>query len=135
MTFLDARDEMLAVFLAVWNTTGHPIVWTDLPGDVPTTEISWARVTVKHAIGKQGSLAGEVGNRMFDRKGTIFIQIFTPVGDGGVTAYQLAQLVVNAYQDARLDVWFRNTRIKEVGASGAFEQINVLTDFHYDDVR
>lgn len=135
MTFDEAVDEMLGVFTAAWTPTGFPVVWTDVPGNPPTTETPWARVTVKHATGRQGSLAGEVGTRIFDRTGTIFIQVFTPVGQSMSESYRLAQLLVNAYEDARLEVWFRNTRMKEVGASGAFEQVNVLSDFLYDDVR
>lgn len=136
MTFDEARDEMLAVFHAAWGPLGYPVVWTDLPEDVPQAETVWARVTVRHATGRQASLAGEQGARRWNRTGTLFVQVFAPVGDGSTAVYAAAQVVADAYQAARgLGVWFRNTRINEVGASGAFEQINVLTDFSYDDVR
>lgn len=136
MTFDEARDEILGVFLAVWKPLGYPVVWTDVPADVPSTATVWARVTVRHATGRQASLAGEDGARRWNRTGTLYVQVFAPVGDGSASAYAAAQVVANAYQAARgLGVWFRNTRINEVGASGAFEQINVLTDFSYDDVR
>lgn len=135
MTYDEARDQILAVFKASWDPTGHPVVWTDVPGSAPETETAWARVTAKHTGGGQASLAGETGTRRFDRVGTLYVQIFAQVGEGLTSAYSLAQTVSNAFEDARQDVWFRNVRIREVGAAGAFEQINVLVDFLYDDVR
>lgn len=134
MTAQEARDLMFQVFQAVWNPL-YPVAWDDVSSEVPATDTPWARVTLKHATGRQASLSGVTGTQRFRQTGTIHIQIFSPVGQGKSEAYQLAQTVVNAYRDARLDVWFRNARLNEVGASGAFEQVNVLTDFSYDDVR
>lgn len=76
-----------------------------------------------------------MGTKRYTQTGTLWVQVFAPVGDGMVTAYGLAQAVVNAYRTARGTVWYRNARMQEVGSSGAFEQINVLTDFTYDDTR
>lgn len=136
MTFDEARDIMLAVFKAAWDPTGNPVFWTDVPGKKPPSERVWARVTIRHATGHQGSLKGAAGTQRWNRTGTIFVQVFAPVGDGSTAGYTAAQIVVNAYQAARNpDVWFRNVRMNEVGASGAFEQFNVLVDFSYDDVR
>lgn len=135
MTFSEARDAIMQVFYSVWSTTGYPVFWTDLPGDKPTTQIPWARVTLKHNLGGQASLSGETGCRMFNRSGTLFIQVFVPVGGANAKGYNLAQKVANAFEDAKIDVWFRNTRMREEGVSGAFEQTNVLTDFQYDEVR
>ena len=90
---------------------------------------------MQHTNGGQSSLSGESGSRRFASRGIVAISIFVPVGGGQTKAYELAQLVANAYEDARLDVWFRNTRIREMGASGAFEQVDVLTEFFYDEVR
>jgi hypothetical protein len=134
MTLEQARDIIYNVFYAAWGEIG-PVVWDDIPATVPSTDKPWARVVLKHNGGGQSSLAGEVGTRRFNRYGIVAVKIFVPVGGGQTKAYQLAQMVSNAYEDARLDVWFRNTRIQEVGASGAFEQIDVLTDFLYDEVR
>lgn len=137
MTFDEARDEMAGIFYAAWKVLAPaPVVWTDLPGDVPDVETEWARVTIRHHTGGQASLAGEDGARRWERAGTLFVQVFAPVGDGSTRAYAAAQIVANAFQDVRgTRVWFRNVRINEIGASGAFEQINVLIDFTYDDVR
>ena len=134
MTFLEARDAMYNVFYSVWDVT-HPVAWGDLPATPPSTDTPWARVKLLHTGGGNGSLAGDSGCRRFKRTGILTISIFAPVGSGLTQPYALAQKVSNAYEDARLDVWFRNTRIREMGASGAFEQVDVLTEFFYDEVR
>lgn len=141
MNYIQARDVIYKVFKDAWDLLGtppgsYPAIYPDLPGEPPTSETVWARVTIRHADGKQASLAGENGARRWNRVGVLFIQVFAPVGDGLTAAYTAAQAVGDAYQAARgLDVWFRNIRVNEVGASGAFEQVNVLVDFSYDDVR
>lgn len=136
MTFDEARDYILGVFKGVWDTTGFPAAWTDVPGSAPGSETVWARATIRHATGRQASLAGENGPRRYSRGGTVFIQVFAPVGDGSKAGYEAAQLVVNAYQAARHpNIWFRDVRMNEVGKDGAFEQLNVLATFSYDDVR
>jgi hypothetical protein len=136
MTFDEARDIILGFFKAAWDPTGFPAVYTDVPGSVPTSETVWARATIRHATGNQGSLAGDQATRRWNRTGTVFIQVFAPVGDGSKAGYDAAQLVVNAFQAARHpNVWFRDVRMNEAGTSGAFEQLNVLATFSYDDVR
>ncbi len=138
MNYDEARDQILGVFKAAWDTTEYAAIYPDVPDEVPQGEEgeAWARASVIHANGHQASLAGENGARRWQRDGIVTIQIFARVGDGLTKAYELAQLVSDAFQDAKnLGVWFRNVRIKEVGNSGAFEQINVLANFTYDQVR
>ena len=134
MKYTDARDAIYGIFHAVWDDS-WPVAWGDLPATPPSNDTAWARVRLQHTNGGQSTLCGESGSRRFARRGIVTISIFVPVGGGQTKAYELAQMVANAYEDARLDVWFRNTRIREMGASGAFEQVDVLSDFHYDEVR
>lgn len=135
MTADEARDEMLAVFKAAWDTTAAAgnVSYSDKPATASAG--GWARVTVRHASGRQATLANAMGAKRYRQSGTLWVQVYAPVGDGMLLAYSLAQTVVNAYRSARGTVWYRNTRLQEVGSSGAFEQINVLTDFTYDDTR
>lgn len=136
MTFDEARDVMLAIVKAIWDPTGYPIVWTDVPDTVPTSETVWARATVRHSGGGQSSLSGEDGTRRFERTGTLFIQVFAPVGDGSTAGYGAAQTMINGLEDARNpSVWFKDILMQELGQYGSFEQINVQATFSYDDVR
>ncbi len=131
-----ARDTILGIFKAAWDPTGYPVFWTDVPGEKPASETVWARVTIRHATGRQSSLSGAAGTKRFESTGTLFVQVFAPIGDGSAAGYSAALLARDAYRDAQdPDVWFRNVRMNEAGASGAFEQFNVLADFSYDEVR
>lgn len=128
-----ARDEMLAVFKTAWDTTGYAVTWSDVPGAVPPSSAPWARVVVRHAEGRQGSLTDANGAKLHTYTGTLWAQIFVPIGQGVSMGYTLARLVLQAYRDARGAVWYRNQRFREAGNSGAFEQVNCLIDFTYDD--
>lgn len=136
-TFEQARDEMLAVFKAAWDTTGHYAAYPDRPEEKPKGADPWARVTVRHAVGEQGSLANHEGRRRWERRGTLFVQIFTPSGEGLSRSDTLAKIVVDALEGKSTPrgVWFRNTRINEVGPDGDWYQVNVLADFIYDEVK
>jgi len=135
MTLQEARDAMLGVFKTYWDTTGFTALYPDVPGAVPTTDVVWARATIKHALRRQSSLTGGLGQIKYENQGILIIQVFAPIGEGSKRAYQYGMNVVHAYEDARLDVWFRNVHLNEVGNSGAFEQVNVVADFNYDEVR
>lgn len=135
MTPQEAVDAIGKVFKDAWDTTGGAAVYDDLPGSVPTSETLWARLTIRHALGGQSSLTGGTGTTRWGADGTVFVQVFAPMADGAVAARAAAHVVMNAFRDAKLHVWFRNVRMNEVGASGAFFQINVLSTFTYDEVR
>lgn len=136
MTFDEARDAMLGVFKAAWDATGFKVTYTDVPAQVPADNKVWARVVVRHALGDQASLTGGLGTTMYDRKGTLWIQVFAPPGDGSVAGYAASQLLVNAYQAAKFPVlWFRKVRMTEAGRDGGFERFDVKSDFEYHDVR
>lgn len=136
MTSQEAKDAMLAIFKAAWDLTGYPAKYEYVPGEKPTTQTPWARVNVRHYVGRQSSLGGGNGSIRYTETGTITVQVFAPVGDGSKACYAAAQIVKNAFRDARHpSVWFTSVRMTEVGADGAFDQINVLATFSYDDVR
>lgn len=137
ITISEARDIICKVFKDVWDATGYPVFYTDIPSAVPPSNCIWARVILRHGEGKQASLTGPAnGEQRWCNEGTVFVQIFAPVGNGSSDAYDAAQIVLNAFRDASgLEVWFRKSRINEIGTSGAFEQINVLSDFTYDEIR
>ena len=134
MTTQEAIDAMCKVFLDVWGTD-NPIVWSDFNARPATQNTPWTRIILRHVDGRQSSLAGGLGTQRYDSSGVLTAQIFTPVGRGQTECYSLATKVQNAFRDAKLDVWFRNVRLNERGASGSFNQIDVRMDFIYDEVR
>lgn len=131
----DAVDVMCSVFRDAWSAAGQQldrVRWDDKPGTVPDDEAPWARVTIRHTGGPTRAFGQ--GRALYSNIGTLFVQVFTPMGDANQQAYTLGQAVVTAFRNASNEgVSFRDTHLKEVGNSGAFEQINVLTNFSYDD--
>lgn len=134
MTPMQARDAMMAVFMAQWQALGFDparIVWDDEQGGVPAGEAPWARATLKHGDAPFAGFGDGVA--IVDNNGVLIIQLFTTAGANGVDAYTVAHGVVTAFRVAKVGVWFRNTRLREVGQSGAFTQTNVVSEFTYDD--
>lgn len=131
-----AVDAMLAVFKTVWDAyPGAPkAIYTGVPGDPPTGDVLWARVTVQHATGAQSSLASDVGTRRFTARGFVWVQVFAPTGDGSTGARAAAQAIVNAYRTARLAVLFRDVGLVEMGSDGAYSRVDVKANFEYDDI-
>lgn len=131
----EAKDVMCGIFLDAWSGAGQntsTVRWDDKAGTVPDAQVAWARVTIKHNDGPVRAFGA--GGALYSNTGTLFIQVFTPVGDANQQAYDLAYAVVTAFRRSRnLGVAFRNPHLKEVGVSGAFEQTNVIADFSYDD--
>lgn len=130
MKYREARDAMLKIFNDAWGD--RHAVWTDLPSDIPSEGV-WARPTLRHESGAQSSLGDSVGTILYDNGGTLFIQVFTPMGQGSGINYDLCQILVSAYRKAKGEEWYRNARMQEIGPDGAFLQHNVLVDFTYSD--
>lgn len=142
----EAKDEILSLFKLTWDaglpgdgivTTGFPVHYPDIAFIVPTAQTSWLRLVMKTINGGQVTLAGDVGTRRFNREGFIMVQIFTPSGQGQKTGLKLTKLVMSAFEGKATagGVWFRRVRFNEIGIDGSWYQINVLTDFNYDEVK
>ena len=99
-------------------------------------DLPWASVTIRHAAANQVTLGG-IGQRSFLRNGTLIIAIFSPIGNGLQSGYELARLSATAYEGVASPngVWFRNVRIQEIGRDGEYMQINVLADFEYTETK
>lgn len=144
-TVIDAKRDMFGILQQVVQGLGLPatsIRWEEVApaaGQEPMpTEGIWFRPAVRHAFGGQASLAGGRGKKKkWRREGTLWVQIFAPMGSGSVGADRAAQAVLDGYEGAATDhcVWFRNCRLNELGQNGAYYQINVLIDFQYDQVK
>jgi hypothetical protein len=137
LTFEQARDEILEIFRGAWPEDINNVVWDDVVSEAPATALSWARVALRHTLGEQGSLADDTGKKRWDRFGILFIQIFTPVGEGLDSAYPLAKILADAYEGVSTpgNAWFRNATIKEIGNDGEWYQFNYSVEFQYEEVK
>jgi hypothetical protein len=132
MTARTFRDEVLPVIVAAAGAV--PIQWTDVASD-PLTADQWLRVTIQHTDGGQTTLRGDTGQRKFRSEGVITVQVFTRQGTGLSNAYDLATTVKHALEDLHGSTRLQRVRLQEAVPRNGFSQINVLSDFEYDDVR
>lgn len=145
-TFQGATDELLGLFWDFWraetpaaNGGNVPTVqWPDDESDPPAADAPFARIRIRHNPSGQSTF-GPTGQRRFARSGIVTVQVFTPVTDGAgsTLAGKLATIARNAYEgrSTASGIWFRDTRIKEVGSDKTWYQINVTVEFEYDEQR
>lgn len=141
LTLQETYDEVLGKFKEVWDTVpGGPYLtaWPDVPLDPllqqyitgeleATTPIqTWARVSIRANDRDQKTLGGP-GNRLYRRNGILFVEIFTPTGDGTVLGTELAEMVEDAYEDVafRSFVWYPKTKIMPNGVEGLWSRNTV----------
>jgi len=137
LTFSDAVDQIMDLFKTAWDTTGFPAYYEDVRQQRDSSEDPWSTTTLRHASGQQMTLGTATGTSRFAREGLLIVQIFTPAGKGLQEAYNLAKVVVDAYEGSTTPggVWFRNVRLNEIGRDGRFFQMNVLVEFLYDELK
>lgn len=131
-----AKDLLFVLIqkVATQNSVSK-VIWDDLDDKVPAGQVSWARVTMRHADGGQSSLSNLNGVRRFTLTGTIFIQIFTPKNTAARQADTISDSFLDALRKFRDDnLWLRDIRKREVGRDGDFYAVTVLSTFSYDDI-
>jgi hypothetical protein len=151
LTLQETYDEILSRFKAVWDTVpGGPfeVAWPDVPlsaalqqyitGELEsTTPIqTWARVTIRANQRDQKTLGGP-GNRLYTRNGILFVEIFTPTGDGTVAATELAELVEDAFESIAFNysVWYPKTKIQPNGIEGLWSRTTVTIQWESEQIK
>lgn len=146
LTFDEAVDEIMAVVKAVWDPTYNPIHWEEIikirgttdyvttPGEY--SDQTYLKPMIRHGASRQTTMGG-VGFRTFTRTGFCICQMFIASGEGLSDGYVTGKLLVDAFEGKRTPggVWFRDTRLEEIGRDGAFYQFNITTGFTYTEVK
>lgn len=136
LTFEAAWGEMLTLFKAEWDATTHPVFYESVEKDKIDATNPYIIPILRHADGRQATLGG-TGVRRFVRNGLLLFRLFTPVGNGLQESYQLAKVVVDAFEGKSSPggVWFRNTRINEIGRDGSHYETQIMVEFEYDEIK
>ena len=152
-TVRDARDEILARLKAAIDASSFAsirVIWDDAAGepdlgdpsntppppDAPAG-VPWLRAGIRHADGRNASLGSINGKKRHEMSGLVFVQVFTPAGDGLKKSYDIVQVVLDAFRSGGATasgVQFQRARFREIGKSGAWHQTNCLVDFLYDQI-
>lgn len=149
MSHLTLVSKILKRFNDVWVPTGFPVAFTDVPisaelaamiqGEAGALPLQpWARTTVRTAQRKQYTFGTGAGDsRSFMEIGAVFIEIYSPTGQGLRQGYELAELVKNAYEGVSEDtnIFYRDFCIVEAGAEGVFSHLNVIGQWEYRERR
>ena len=134
MTANEAKIAVITMFTTGWNNA----TLIDAENEKFTEPESdpWVRITIRNLPGGQSTM-GKDGNRKYERKALVFIQVFTPVGTGTADADLLAQDAQTILESKRLSIqsWTGNATIREVGAEGKWYAINVETELNYEEIK
>ncbi len=146
-TFDSARDEIFGLFNVKWNADtpaingGNPIPieWQGVDsGAPPPADAAYARIILRYATSSQVTF-GKTGERRFLRPGFVTVQVFAPISAGGGLSFaeQAAIIARDAFEGISTDsgIWFRNSRILDVGPDKSWYQMNVVNEFQYDELR
>jgi hypothetical protein len=134
MTPDQAEKAIQSAFNTAWGTT-TPIAWDNLDFDSESRNDSWVRLNIQNTAGTIASL-GAPGTRGFRNFGTVFVQVFTPVGRGKTGNTVLATQARDVFRGQHLSggsLWFRDVDIVTVGPDGKWYHQNVTAEFIYDD--
>ncbi len=141
LTKTQARNEVVTLVKTAWDAgAGTPIplmIYPDLDRKHPDTG-AWGRMNMQHApVAGEATLAGGLGTQTFTRLGVVIVQIFDDAGKGYSRLDVLTKVMEDAFEGKSTPggVWFRNVRAPEVGVDGRFQQVNVLADFNYVEIK
>ncbi len=137
-TYKAARDDLSNFATAAWNTAvatispTPPLFYDNLNQNPPDDGSVWGRLSIQNFDGTRSSLGSATAR--FRRIGMLFVQVFVPIGDGTLTSDQIADSLVEAFEDAGAigNIWFRDIGQREVGPDGTFHQVNVEVAFTFD---
>lgn len=136
-------DEILTRFKSIWDTTAYPnnVAWPDVPiapalqqmiaGTEGVELEPWVRITVRSNQRRQRAF-GSTESRLYTTNGVLFVEVFTPTGDGNTQAYELAELVRDGFETPNVSnyhVWFREARLAENGGEGLWSRITVTIEW------
>ena len=59
------------------------------------------------------------------------------MGEGTQRSYDLAKVISDALEGTTTarGVWFRNVRLKEIGSDTPWFQVNINSDFYYEELK
>lgn len=110
----------------------YPMSMPNMKFAIPNPPEPYIRVSIKHG---DTNVIG-CGAPKYQRSiGVVIVQVFIPEGRGDAGALSIADEVCTVLDNKSFDlVTFQSSRVKEVGVSGGFYQLNVVTSFSSDKI-
>ena len=146
--YITARDEMFGIAETVFDDSATSTLigykpdvrWpADPKPSVPDVTKVWARVSHQVVTDGQAALANAQGQKLYEAKGLLFIQFFSPRNVGGMydKVLQLALVMQEAYRDPSPtgEIWFRNAKVVQLPEEATSYPINFSTEFSYKTLQ
>lgn len=135
MTPNEAREAIYQRWAAQWGTTSPFVFDNETNTTLDAGIVAWARVSARNNGGGQETL-GPTGHRGYLRRGSVFVQIFTPLNrgmkDSAVLAHQ-ARAIFEGVSFSGID--FNNGQVREVGPDGKWYMTVVEAAFEYYETK
>jgi hypothetical protein len=145
LTYIEARDEIFAqlnnIKASLATLLGYePIIVYQGVDKETTPDVNklWLRASIQTVLEGQATLSGNDLTRRYTTDGLLFVQIFIPKSQSQSYAFGLgvADLVLKAYRGKSTPncIWFRNVRRQELPQETAWNRINVVAEYEYDEI-
>ena len=132
MNYQQAIRAIIGIIDPVLAPLVSTVIYPNTSTPVPTNgSLSWARVTIQHAQGRQVSIPTE--NQHFEKTGIVTIQLFQPSGRG-LGSNAAVQPCLDIFEQATIwpdGLFYKDVTSSEQGTSGHWYQTNILATFDY----
>lgn len=131
MTRQEAVDAIAGHFRTGWNARTL-IAWDNVPAAVDEG-VEWVRFSIQHNIEGQETVA----DKMFVRRGIVFLQLFVPINTGRDDVDTLTEDALAIFEDSEpFGITFSNATGREIGnVEGRWHQTNIIVEFQYTEIR
>lgn len=129
----EAREAIYSRFNTEWAARTE-FTFDNERFDAPVNG-SWVRLVVRNIVSNQETL-GRMGNRKFNRQGSIICQVFVDSNTGLQNSDTLTEAIRTIFEGVSFNgVYANDCVIREIGPDGKWFQTNVETFFFYDDIK
>lgn len=133
-TIAQAREFIYERFAAQWNLADGAFTF-DGEDYKEVAGSPWVRLTVRHSARAQDTL-GEVGNRQFEQRGSVLMNIFIPDNTGTAASDTLAGKCRAIFEGVSFSgLYFYESDFREIGSDGLWYMVVVESKFSYNETK
>jgi hypothetical protein len=135
MTEAQAIEAITQRWITAWPAL-QPLVPYTFENEAYLAVDTWVRVTLVHAAREQATM-GSTGNRRFEARGAILVQLFGAVDVGRRPLAQLADSVRSVFEGQRIgtEITTYGGSTRELPTDGRWARSSVSIPVWYDEQR
>lgn len=140
-TWRRVQETLFARFIAAWvNDSGEPLMPVQLDNETfDPPDAQWVKLVPQRRPGGAGTI-GKPGNRKMDRRGSLFILLREPPGEGVGSLSDLSERAAGIFENCRLapdDIRF--SEVEALGDAGEIDGgrwrgVTVEARFDYEQI-